>query len=102
MADKRYEIRVAPAAARALKKLPDQLGERVRAALPAEAEGVARGSRGKRDGKAVKAIRGRADRFFRLSVGDYRLMYDVIDEERTLLVLGVVDRRDLERWLRGR
>jgi hypothetical protein len=29
-------------------------------------------------------------------------MYDVIDEERTLLVLGVVHRRDLERWLRGR
>jgi hypothetical protein len=29
-------------------------------------------------------------------------MYDVIDEERRILVLGIVHRRDLERWLRGR
>ncbi len=29
-------------------------------------------------------------------------MYDVIPEDRVLLVLGVVDRKDLDRWLRGR
>jgi mRNA-degrading endonuclease RelE of RelBE toxin-antitoxin system len=50
----------------------------------------------------VKAVRGRADRFFRLRVGDYRVMYDVIDEGRAILVLGIVHRRDLERWLRAR
>ena len=38
----------------------------------------------------------------RLRVGDYRVMNDVLDAERVLLVLGIVQRRDLEHWLRGR
>jgi hypothetical protein len=33
---------------------------------------------------------------------DHRLMYDVIDTDRVVLVLGIVDRADLERWLRSR
>ncbi len=53
-------------------------------------------------GKAVKTIRGFADSFHRLRVGDYRLMYDVIAEDRVILVLGIVHRGDLERWIRGR
>ena len=53
-------------------------------------------------GKAVKTIRGTADTFHRLRVGDYRVMYDVIDGEQVLLVLGIVHRGDLERWLRNR
>jgi mRNA interferase RelE/StbE len=97
-----YDVRLAPAAARAFKKLPAAVRERVRAALRTQAEGAARGSRGKRGGKAVKTVRGRADRFVRLRVGDHRVMYDVIDEERTILVPRIVHRRDLERWLRGR
>jgi mRNA interferase RelE/StbE len=101
MADDRYEIRLAPAVARAFKKLPADTRGRVGKALKDQAERAARGPHGKRGGKTVKAIRGRADRFFRLRVGDYRLMYDVIDEERTVLVLGLVHRRDLERWLRA-
>jgi hypothetical protein len=27
-------------------------------------------------------------------------MYDLLDPERALLVLGIVDRKDLETWLR--
>jgi len=50
----------------------------------------------------VKTIRGVADSFHRLRVGDYRIMYDVIEEDRVVLVLGVVHRTDLERWLRNR
>ncbi len=49
----------------------------------------------------MKTIRGRADSFHRLRVGDYRVMYDVIDEDRVVLVLGIVHRGDLERWLRS-
>lgn len=52
-------------------------------------------------GKRVKTIKGRADSFHRLRVGDYRVMYDVIDADRVLFVLGSVHRRDLERWLRN-
>jgi mRNA-degrading endonuclease RelE of RelBE toxin-antitoxin system len=50
----------------------------------------------------VKTIHGQADSFHRLRVGDYRVMYDRISEDRVLLVLGIVHRRNLERWLRSR
>ncbi len=53
-------------------------------------------------GKRVKTIRGAADSFHRLRVGDHRIMFDVIDADRVVLVLGIVHRRDLERWLRSR
>ncbi len=57
---------------------------------------------GRVSGKTVKTIRGADDTFHRLRIGDYRVMYDVIDDDRTILVLGIVDRGDLERWLRSR
>jgi len=58
---------------------------------------------GRRPGaKAVKTIRGVSDSFYRLRVGDYRVMYDAIDEDRVVLVLGIVQRGDLERWIRNR
>jgi len=50
----------------------------------------------------VKTIHGLDDSFHRLRVGDLRVMYDVIDEERVILVLGIIQRGDLERWLRNR
>ena len=53
-------------------------------------------------GKSVKTIHGVGDSFHRLRVGDFRVMYDAIDEDRVILVLGVVHRGDLERWLRNR
>jgi mRNA-degrading endonuclease RelE of RelBE toxin-antitoxin system len=53
-------------------------------------------------GKAVEAIQGTRDSFHRLRVGDHRVMYDVIDEDRVVLVLGIVHRGDLERWIRDR
>jgi mRNA-degrading endonuclease RelE of RelBE toxin-antitoxin system len=53
-------------------------------------------------GKRVKTIRGAADSFHRLRVGDYRVMFDLIESDQVVLVLGIVHRRDLERWLRSR
>ena len=50
----------------------------------------------------MKTIQGVGDSFHRLRVGDYRVMYDVIDEDRVILVLGIVHRGDLERWIRNR
>ena len=49
----------------------------------------------------MKTIRGAADSFHRLRVGDYRVMFDVISEDRVVLVLGIVHRGDLELWLSG-
>jgi len=35
-----------------------------------------------------------------MRVGDYRIMYEVLDAERVVLILGIVQRKDLEQWLR--
>jgi len=50
----------------------------------------------------VKSIHGIDGPFYRLRVGDHRVMYDIITEDRVVLVLRIIDRRDLERWLRQR
>ncbi len=60
------------------------------------------GKKGRIGGKSVKTISGVSDSFHRLRVGDHRVMYDVIDEDRVILVLGIVHRSDLHRWIRGR
>ena len=57
---------------------------------------------GRVSGKSVKTIRGTDDTFHRLRTGDYRVMHVVFDSDRVILVLGIVDRADLERWLRSR
>jgi len=72
----------------------------VRAALEKLAANTAR--TGRIGGKSVKTIQGAGDSFHRLRVGDFRVMHDVIDADRVILVLGIVDRADLERWLRNR
>jgi mRNA-degrading endonuclease RelE of RelBE toxin-antitoxin system len=50
----------------------------------------------------VKTLQGVGEPFHRLRMGDYRVMFDVLDQERIVLVLGIVHRGDLERWLRNR
>lgn len=60
------------------------------------------GKKGRIGGKAVKTIRGVNDSFHRLRVGDHRVMHDIIDDDRVILVLGIVHRGELERWIRGR
>jgi len=35
-----------------------------------------------------------------MRVGDYRIMYEVVDADRVVLILGIIQRRDLEQWLR--
>lgn len=74
--------------------------DRFRSALLGLAADVA--TKGRIGGKGVKSIQGADDMFHRLRVGDHRVMYDVIEADRVVLVLGMVHRRDLERWLRNR
>jgi len=57
---------------------------------------------GRIEGKVVKTVHGAGDTFHRLRVGDYRVMYDVLDADQVLLILGIVHRSDLERWIRNR
>ena len=98
-ADPPYDVQLAPAAARAYSKLGNVDREPIRRAL--ESLAVALTGRG-RGGKAIKTIQGTSDRFQRLRIGDFRIMYDVVAEDRVVLVLGIVHRADLHRWLRNR
>lgn len=72
----------------------------MRSALEKLASDVA--ERGRVGGKTVKTLHGVGDPFHRLRVGDLRVMFDVLEGERTVLVLGIVHRGDLERWIRNR
>ncbi|HUG94544.1 MAG TPA: type II toxin-antitoxin system RelE/ParE family toxin [Pleomorphomonadaceae bacterium] len=98
-ADSPYEVRLAPAAVRAYSKLETAHRDRIRRALEEVAGAATRPGRG---GKSVKTIEGTKDRFHRLRVGDYRIVFDLVAEDRVLLVLGIVHRSELERWLRNR
>src|SRR5688500_2858269 len=92
--------RAAPSAVRAFKKLPPEVQKRVRRALEKLAGDAAR--QGRVRGKTVTTIHSVSDSCHRLRVGDYRVMYDVIEEVQVILVLGVVHRGDRERWIRNR
>lgn len=52
------------------------------------------------EGKKWKRLRGTDGEFVRLRVGDYRVMYAVA--EHAIQILGVVHRRDLDKWIRQR
>jgi mRNA interferase RelE/StbE len=100
MADtSKYQVRVAPEAVKQLRRLDAAQRSRVDRALKRIARPTPSSSRG---GNSLKMIRGRGDRFFRLRVGQLRVIFDVLREDRVIHVIAVLDRRDLERWLRGR
>jgi mRNA interferase RelE/StbE len=91
---------LAPAAAKVLKSVSPDVRARITEALEKLADAASRP--GRIGGKTVKTIHGVSDSFHRLRVGDYRVMYDSIDEVQVILVLGIVHRADLERWIRNR
>jgi mRNA interferase RelE/StbE len=92
-----YEVRLSTSAKRTYESLDQPLRKRIKDALLDLAAKVGGGERG---GKSVRTIQGSADSLHRLRVGNHRVMYDLLDPERVLLVLGIVDRKDLETWLR--
>lgn len=85
---------------RAFRKLPEVDRVRLKKALKELAAQV--GIPGRVAGKKSKTLQGARDKFHRLRVGDHRVMYDIIEEDRVLLILGIVHRKDLDRWLRTR
>jgi len=93
-------VELGPAAARAFRDLPLEARSRVRGPLGRLARDAAQP--GRIGGKTVKTIQGTGDTFDRLRVGDRRVMDEAIAHDRVILVLGIVHRGDLERWLRNR
>jgi len=89
-----YRVEVSRSAARAFERAPRAERARLERAIDA----LSRNPRP--PGKLVKAIQGSKDQFLRLRVGNYRLMYEVDDTNKVVLMLGIIHRKDLEEWLR--
>jgi mRNA interferase RelE/StbE len=89
-----FRVELARSAARAFEGAPRPERRRLERAIDALAKNP------RPQGKLVKAIQGTKDDFLRMRVGDYRIMYEVMDADRVVLILGIVQRKDLEQWLR--
>jgi mRNA interferase RelE/StbE len=89
-----WRIELSRSSARAFERASRPERNRLTRAI----DGLARNPRP--PGKLVKAIRGPHDEFLRLRVGDHRIIYEVMDSERVILIHGIIHRKDLEAWLR--
>ncbi|MCA0347301.1 MAG: type II toxin-antitoxin system RelE/ParE family toxin [Actinobacteria bacterium] len=83
-----YEIVYAPSAAKALRKLDRQVARRLLEAISKLAEEP-------RSAGGVQLVGGEGE--LRIRVGDYRVVYDVIDEEVVVLILRLGHRREIYR-----
>jgi mRNA interferase RelE/StbE len=82
-----YEIEQIPRAERDLRRLDPQVRQRILAAIVALAE--------EPRPPGYTNLQGREG--YRLRIGDYRVIYEVNDESRTVTVLRVGHRRDVYR-----
>ncbi len=89
-----FRVELARSAARAFERAPRPERRRLERAI----DSLSRNPRPA--GKLVKAIQGTKDAFLRMRVGDYRVMYEVAEADRVVLILGIIQRKDLEQWLR--
>ncbi|HMJ03303.1 MAG TPA: type II toxin-antitoxin system RelE/ParE family toxin [Conexibacter sp.] len=80
-----YRIELRPAAVRALKKLDPPVRRRLQGAIALLAEDPRP--------PAARALRGRPG--LRVRVGDYRLVYTVVDDVLLVVVVTVGHRRDV-------
>ena len=81
-----YEVRLAPAAVRQLRKLDPPGRRRVQAAIDLLAEEP-------RPPGARQLIGGAGE--WRVRTGDFRIIYDILDGELLVLVIKVGHRRDV-------
>ena len=83
-----YRITLAPAAARELRKFDPQVRRRIQAALKLL-------SADPRPPAATRLVGGAGE--WRVRTGDYRIVYEVVDDELVVLVLRVGHRREIYR-----
>ena len=80
-----YRIEVRPVAARALRKIDPQVRPRIQGAIALLAQDPRPPS--------ARALRGRPG--YRLRVGDYRIIYTVVDDVLLVVVVALGHRRDV-------
>lgn len=84
----RYRIEITPAAERDLKSLPKDVLKRVDAKILALADNPRP--------PGSKLLRGE-ERFCRVRVGDYRIIYQIEDDRSVILVVKIRHRREVYR-----
>lgn len=89
-----WQVQLSRQAERTFQRLPASARHRMERAI----DSIATNPRPQ--GKSVKAIEGTKDAFLRYRVGDHRILYEIIDVDRTVLILAIVHRSDLEEWLK--
>lgn len=86
--EKRYSIRFAESAARSLKKLPASPRVRIAARIEALADNPYPPGTRKMAGE---------EHAYRICIGDYRVVYDVLEDAIVVLVLRIGHRKDVYR-----
>jgi len=82
----RYEVTLAPAAARQLRKFDPHVRRRVQAAIELLAENP-------RPPAATRLVGGAGE--WRVRIGDYRIVYEIQQDQLLVLVLNVGHRREI-------
>ena len=90
MADEHFEIRLSPSAERDLRGLPRQVQVRI-------ARAIDRLAASPRLRGAKLLVGPGPPRIWRVRVGDYRILYEIRDDQLIVLVIAVGHRRDIYR-----
>lgn len=89
-----WRVELSRQAARTFRRLPPPERRRIERAIDALTQNP------RPSGKLVKTIQGTRDAFLRYRVGNHRILYEIIDADRTVLILSILHRTDLEEWLK--
>ncbi len=84
-----YRVRILDAATRELERLDKQVGRRIVERINWLAANL--------NSIRPEALTGDLSGFYKLRVGDYRVLYEILHEEQTLLIHAIGHRRDVYR-----
>ncbi|OGG54116.1 MAG: addiction module antitoxin [Candidatus Handelsmanbacteria bacterium RIFCSPLOWO2_12_FULL_64_10] len=84
-----YEVRILDAAARELAQIDKPVGRRIVARIRWLAENL--------DNIKLEALTGNLSGLYKLRAGDYRILYEVLQEEQTIVVHKIGHRREIYR-----
>lgn len=84
-----YRIRILDAASRELSRLDRSIGRRIVERMNWLASHL--------DELKLEALTGELEGLYKLRVGDYRVIYEVLREEQTIVIHAIGHRRDIYR-----
>lgn len=85
--DNSYSIEYKPAATRDAKKLDKPVMQRIRKKLKKLCANPG--------GEGAEKLKGTSEAYYRIRVGDYRVLFERQDDNHTILVLRIGDRKDV-------